>query len=77
MNLKMKISVRVKTNSKESKVEKIGENLFLVYVKSLPVENRANKELIELISEYFGVKKSKVSIVSGEYSKNKIVEIKE
>lgn len=73
----MKISVKVKPNSKESKVKKIEGNIFLVYVKSSPIENKANKEMIEVISEHFGVQKSKISIVSGHSSKNKIVEIKE
>ncbi len=73
----MKISVKIKPNSKESKLEKKGENIFLVYVKSLPIENKANQELVEIISEYFNVPESKVSIVSGLHSKNKILEIKE
>jgi uncharacterized protein (TIGR00251 family) len=72
----MKISVKVKANSKESRIEKIEDNLFLVHVKSPPFENKANCELIEIVSEYFNVPKSKVSIISGMNSKNKILEIK-
>lgn len=73
----MKISVKVKPNSKESKIEKKGENVFLVYVKSPPFENRANQELIEIISEYFNVSKTKIFIVSGLHSRKKILEIKQ
>ncbi len=72
----MKISVKVKPNSKESKIEKKENNVFLVYVKSPPFENRANQELIEIISDYFNVPKTKISIVSGLYSREKILEIK-
>ncbi len=72
----MRISVKVKPNSKESKIEKREDNVFLVYVKSPPFENRANQELIEIISDYFNVPKTKVSIVSGFHSREKILEIK-
>lgn len=73
----MRISVKVKPNSKERKLDKIGENSFLVYVKSPPFENRANIELLETISEHFNVPKSRISIISGHHSRNKILEIKE
>lgn len=73
----MKISVKVKPNSKEGKLEKIGENVFLVYVKSPPFENRANIELLETISKYLNISKSKISIISGHRSRNKLLEIKE
>ncbi len=73
----MKISVKIKPNSKESKVERKGENIFLVYVKSPPIENKANQELVEIISDYFNIPKSKVLILSGLHTKNKIIEIKE
>jgi uncharacterized protein (TIGR00251 family) len=72
----LRISVNVKPNSRESKIEKKGENVFLVYVKSPPHENRANQELIEIISEHFNVPKKRISIVAGFRSKNKILEIK-
>lgn len=73
----MRISVKVKPNSKERKLNKIGENVFLVYVKSPPLENRANSELLETISEHFNVPKSRILIISGHRSRNKILEIKE
>ncbi|MEM0215607.1 MAG: DUF167 domain-containing protein [Archaeoglobaceae archaeon] len=70
----MRIAVRVKPNSKKSKVEKVGEE-YVVSVRSLPVEGRANDEVIEVLADYFKVSKSKIRIVSGIKSKKKIVEI--
>ena len=72
----MKISVRVKPNSKENKVEKVGEVRFLVKVKAPARENKANKEAIEALAEYFNAPKSTIYIKAGLKAKQKIVEIK-
>ncbi|MEM0354395.1 MAG: DUF167 domain-containing protein [candidate division WOR-3 bacterium] len=73
----MRISVIVKPNSKQNKVEKIEENKLIVYLKEPPKENRANVELIEILSEYFKVPKSKISIIRGLTGRQKIIEIKD
>lgn len=71
----MKLFISVKSNKKQQKVEKVGGNSFVVELKSPPVDGKANKELIEVLAEYFNTKKSNISIVSGHTSKKKIVEI--
>lgn len=71
----MKIKVQVKPNSKVSKVIVSGD-MFVVYVKSPPIEGKANEEMLELLSEHLGVPKSRMEIVSGKRSRNKIVSIK-
>ncbi len=72
----MVIKVRVKPSSRRSGVEKRGE-VYVIHVKSPPVEGRANKELIEVLSDYFGVPKSSIRIVRGLSGRNKVVEIAE
>ena len=72
----MKISVRVKPNMKEEKVERV-DDVFTVYVKEPAKEGKANRAVIELLSEYFKVPKSKIVILSGMKSKQKIIEIKD
>jgi uncharacterized protein (TIGR00251 family) len=72
----MKISVRVKPNMKEEKVEKV-DKVFAVYVKEPAKEGRANKSVVELLSKYFKIPKSKIVILSGMKSKQKIIEIKD
>ncbi len=69
--------MQVKPNSKESLIEEIGPGLFRVRVKAPPRENKANQELIEALARHFHVPKSRVSIVTGSGSKQKIVEIEE
>ena len=71
----MKISIRVKANAKEYRVEKINEREFFVRVKEPPKEDKANKAVVGLLSDYFGIPKSKITIVSGMKSKQKVVEL--
>jgi uncharacterized protein len=71
----MKISIKVKPNSKENKVEETGPRHFLVKVKAPAKEGRANREVIEALARHFGVPKSRVAVVAGLKSSQKIVNI--
>ncbi len=66
----MIISVKVKPNS--SKLEFL-EKEKIVYLKSAPEKGKANQELIKLLKKHF--KASKVRVIKGGTSRNKIVEI--
>ncbi|PNW35501.1 UNVERIFIED_CONTAM: hypothetical protein BEN50_17455 [Euhalothece sp. KZN 001] len=70
-----KLSVKVKPNSKQQKVE-TGENGDLIIrLTSPPVEGKANAELVKLLAKIYGVRKSQVKIKSGLTAKIKQVEI--
>jgi len=56
---------------------RVGGKTLRVKVAAPPIEGKANKELINILSKHFKVSKSKISIIGGEKSRNKIVEIKE
>jgi uncharacterized protein (TIGR00251 family) len=71
----MRISVRVKPGSKADAVEKTGDNEYIVRVKALAKEGRANKAAIEALSEYFKRPKSLIAILHGQAGRNKVVEI--
>lgn len=71
----MKITVKVKPNSKQSKIEQNSEGIWIINLKSPPVDGKANKELISLIAKQFKVTKSQVTIKSGLSNKNKVIEI--
>jgi uncharacterized protein (TIGR00251 family) len=49
----------------------------VVQIKSLPVDGKANEELISLVAKQFGCAKSKVSIKSGAASRMKLVRIED
>lgn len=44
-------------------------------VMSRPIKGEANSEIVKKIAKKFGISKSNVNIVSGEKSRNKVVEI--
>jgi len=71
----MKINVIVTPNSKKVEVEKIGEENYKVRVDAPAVEGKANKRLVEILSEYFNVPKSSIKILKGFKNRNKIVSI--
>lgn len=71
----MKIDVLVKTKSKKEFVEKLKEGVFCVRTHVPPVDGAANERIIELLSDFLSVPKSKIQIVSGHKSKRKILEI--
>jgi uncharacterized protein (TIGR00251 family) len=72
----MKISVKVKPNSKQEKIEKMGERDFSVWVKEKPQEGKANKAVTKVLAEYFGVPQSKVVLLKGKTSREKTFEVK-
>ena len=71
----MKINVRVKPNSKEQKIEEIADGSWLVFLKSSPIEGKANQELIKLLAKRFQVTQNDISIKIGINSRNKVVAI--
>ena len=73
----MKITVKVKPNSKENGVEEIGPHHLLIKVKAPPREDKANREVVETLAEHLHVPKSRLSIVAGRRSKQKVIEIEE
>lgn len=71
----MRINVLVVPNSKVSEVIKTDENSYKIRVDAPAVEGKANKRLIEILSDYFKVKKSSVKILKGFKNRSKIIEI--
>jgi hypothetical protein len=70
----MRLSIKVIPNAKQNKiVEESGR--MKVYLTAPPVEGKANKALIEFLSEHFKVKKNQIRIVRGEKSRDKVLEI--
>lgn len=71
----MKFRVKLHPRSSKNSVVKEDDGSLNVYVTTLPIENKANQALVELLSKDFKVSKSRIKIVSGFKSRNKIIEI--
>ena len=72
----MLINIKVKPNSGKQEIQKLENNNYLIYLKENPENNRANKELINLLSKYFNVAIANIKIKRGIKSNKKLVEIK-
>ena len=71
----MLVKVRVTPNAKEARVTKVDETSYEVRVDAKAMDGRANKRLLEILSEHFGVPKSKIALVSGARSRDKVLEV--
>ena len=68
------IHVRVIPNAGKNEVKKFGTG-YKVYLTAPPVEGKANKMLLKVLAEEFGVKKSQISIARGVNSRDKLIRI--
>ena len=77
-NRTIKLKIRVKTNSKVQKISynQITDSWILINLKSKPVKNKANKELIKLLSKKLNVATSQVQIIAGLKNANKTIQIR-
>ena len=73
----MKIKVKVKPNAKKNEVKKIEEGFYEIRVTVVPEKGKANKKVIELLSKELKVPKSRIKLIRGETSKEKIFEIED
>jgi len=71
----MVLNIKVITNAKQNRVEKIGDDNFKVYITQKPEKGKANKKVLELLAKYLDISKSRLIIRLGEKNKNKKIEI--
>lgn len=71
----MIIRVKVKPQSSQSRVEKVSGNEYRVWVHASPEKGKANRAVIELLSKYLNIPKSRLKIKKGETNRLKFLEI--
>lgn len=71
------IILEVKVEPRSSKKEIAGTlgNALKVRLTAPPVGGAANEQLIELLSEHFGIRKNTIIILKGGTSKKKIIKL--
>lgn len=73
----MKLFVTARPGSKFNQVERLDGNHFRVRLKEPAEDGRANDALLEVLADYFGCAKSRLSLLSGRRSRQKIVGFQE
>lgn len=72
----MKISVKIKPNSRyREEVVVNDDGSLMIYTKAPAIEGRANLAAVKLVAKYYGVAPSRVKLVRGATSRNKMFEI--
>lgn len=71
----MKLSVTVKPNNKKPSVEILSESEWIVRVREPATEGKANDAVLEAIAESLHIPKTRVILLRGMKSKQKLVEI--
>lgn len=69
------LRVRVKPNAKQSRIQKHGEDDWVVSLQAPPIEGKANQALIKLLAKELGIPKSRIRIKSGRTSRHKLIDI--
>ena len=72
----MKLYLKVKPKARENRVARIDEGHYKVWVKAAPEKGRANEAVIEVLSEYLDLPKSRLNVLSGQTSSQKIIEVR-
>ena len=67
------LKIKVFPRAREQKIQKIGEGEYTVRVLSPPTEGKANKEVIAVLASHFHLPPSRVRIVRGKKSRQKII----
>ena len=70
-----RVAVKVHPRAKRSAVAGRFGDGWKVDLAAPPVDGKANEECIRLFAEVAGVPRSRVRIVKGETSRNKVVEV--
>ena len=72
----MKISAKIKPNSRyREEVVVNNDGSLTIYTKAPAIEGRANLAAVKLVAQYYGVAPSRVKLVRGTTSRNKVFEI--
>lgn len=70
----MKLTLTVKPNAKDTRVERVDETELKVWVKAQAKEGKANEAVVAAVADYLGIPKSRITIVKGLRGKKKVVE---
>ncbi len=70
------INVRVQPRSSKRSIESVEGDVVRVKLTAPPADGAANAQLIEVLSKELQIRKSAISIVKGQASRDKVVEVR-
>ena len=73
--LKSKISVKVQPNAGRNEIVGQVEGIWKIKIGAPPDKGKANKELLDFLSQILNIRKDSLSLVKGQASHNKVIEV--
>jgi hypothetical protein len=70
-----RLSVRVQPRSKRESIESIQDGVVRIRVSAPPIDGKANEAVRRLIAKSLNVPRSRVTLVKGSKSRDKVFEI--
>ena len=71
----MIIKVKIIPNASKDEIVELNDDLLKIKISSPPIDGKANKKLIDFLSNHFKINKSSIRILKGLKSKIKEIEI--
>lgn len=76
----MKIHIKLIPGAKKQEIQCMWEDIYWnkaykVKISAKPIDGQANKALIEFLSQYFDISKTKINIIAGHKSRDKIIDV--
>ena len=73
----MRIKVKVQPNARHNQIVGFTAGVLKLRIAAPPDKGKANKELIDFLSNILDVQKERITIVKGETAHNKLVAFKD
>lgn len=73
----MILKVLVKPNARKEELVQVDASTYQIKVGVPPEDGKANKRVIELLAKHLGVAKSKLEIIKGHKSRQKVIQVHE
>lgn len=71
----MRITVHVTPKAKRVAIKQIDQQTYKVWVTTAPERGKATAQVITVLADHFSVAPSTITIISGDHSRRKIVEL--
>lgn len=72
-----RITVRLQARARSDELVGLRGGVLLARVSAPPVDGRANRALCRLLARHVGVARSRVTIIRGEGSREKLIQVNE
>jgi uncharacterized protein len=69
------LQIHLQPRSSRNQILGLHANRLKIALTAAPVDNKANECLIEFLADYFAIKKSAITIIKGQTSRNKVVSV--